>query len=445
MAFESLTEKLQAVFKRLRGQGRLTESNMEAMLEEIRVALLEADVNLKVVRQFLSSIKEQAIGQKVFGDLNPGQTLVKIVREQLVTILGKEEVPLSYRKDGVSVIMVVGLQGTGKTTTIAKLAKWIRDKEHKHVAIAAADIYRPAAIDQLETLAKQLAVPFYGDKNTKDAVAIVKKAYHTSLENHYDVLLVDTAGRLNIDTALMQELQTMAKAVPVSETLLAVDAMAGQDAYNTASSFHQQINVTGLIMTKLDSDARGGAALSIRHLTGIPIKFMGVGEKVDDLEKFYPDRLADRILGMGDVVSLIEKAQEKIDEKEAKKSVEKMMSGRFDLTDMLAQMKQVQKLGSLGGLLKMLPGMPIISAEQQEQAEREMHNFEVIINSMTPEERYDPDIIRNSRKLRIAKGSGKTSADINRVLKKYEQTRDMMRMLKSNKGGLGGMGGFPFK
>lgn len=445
MAFESLTEKLQAVFKRLRGQGRLTESNMEAMLEEIRVALLEADVNLKVVRQFLSSIKEQAIGQKVFGDLNPGQTLVKIVREQLVTILGKEEVPLSYRKDGVSVIMVVGLQGTGKTTTIAKLAKWIRDKEHKHVAIAAADIYRPAAIDQLETLAKQLSVPFIGDKNTKDAVAIVKKAYQTALDRHYDVLLVDTAGRLNIDTALMQELQTMAKAVPVSETLLAVDAMAGQDAYNTASSFHQQINVTGLIMTKLDSDARGGAALSIRHLTGIPIKFMGVGEKVDDLEKFYPDRLADRILGMGDVVSLIEKAQEKIDEKEAKKSVEKMMSGRFDLTDMLAQMKQVQKLGSLGGLLKMLPGMPKISAEQQEQAEREMRNFEVIINSMTPEERYDPDIIRNSRKLRIAKGSGKTSADINRVLKKYEQTRDMMRMLKSNKGGLGGMGGFPFK
>ena len=445
MAFESLTEKLQAVFKRLRGQGRLTEANMEAMLEEIRVALLEADVNLKVVRQFLASIKEQAIGQKVFGDLNPGQTLVKIVREQLVAILGKEEVPLAFRKDGVSVLMVVGLQGTGKTTTIAKLAKWIRDKEHKKVALVAADIYRPAAIDQLETLAKQLAVPFFGDKISKDAVAIVKKAYQTSLDNHYDVLLVDTAGRLNIDTALMQELQAMAKAVPVSETLLAVDAMAGQDAYNTASSFHQQINVTGLIMTKLDSDARGGAALSIRHLTGIPIKFMGVGEKVDDLEKFYPDRLADRILGMGDVVSLIEKAQEKIDEKEAKKSVEKMMSGRFDLNDMLAQMKQVQKLGSLGGLLKMLPGMPKISAEQQEQAEREMRNFEVIINSMTPEERYDPDIIRNSRKLRIAKGSGKTSADINRVLKKYEQTREMMRMLKSNKGGLGGMGGFPFK
>jgi len=442
MAFESLTEKFQALFKKLRGQSRLTEANMEAMLEEIRVALLEADVNLKVVRQFLAAIKEQALGQKVFGELNPSQTLVKIVREQLIELLGKDETPLTYAKTGPTFMMVVGLQGTGKTTTAAKLAQLIKDKDHKSVALVAADIYRPAAIDQLETLARQINVPFIKDRTTKDVLGIIKQAEREALKNGYDVVLIDTAGRLNIDAVLMKELQAIRQAITVTETLLVIDAMAGQDAYNVAASFHEQLPLSGLVMTKLDGDARGGAALSIRHLTGLPIKFIGVGEKIDAIEKFYPERLADRILGMGDVVTLIEKAQEKIDEKEAKKAVDKMMSGRFDLNDMLAQMKQVQKLGSLGGLIKMLPGMPKISAEQQEQAEREMRNFEVIINSMTPEERNNPDILRNSRKIRIAKGSGKTANDINRILKKYEQTRDMMRVLNANKGKLGG---FPFR
>jgi signal recognition particle subunit SRP54 len=338
--------------------------------------------------------------------------------------------------------MVAGLQGTGKTTTIAKLAKLFKEKQQKRVLLVGADIYRPAAIDQLETLAKQVDVAFISDRVTKNVIDIVKKAQKQALDQHYDVVLLDTAGRLNIDEKLMCELQDIAKTVPLAETLLIVDAMSGQDAYNVAKSFHEQLNLTGLIMTKLDGDARGGAALSIRHLTGLPIKFIGVGEKIDDLETFYPQRMADRILGMGDVVSLIEKAQEQIDEKEAKKSIDKMMSGRFDLNDMLKQMKQVQKLGSLGGLIKMIPGMPKISAEQQENAEREMKNFEAIINSMTPEERANPDILRNSRKLRISKGSGKSSADINRVIKKYEQTREMMRMINQNKGKM--PGGFPF-
>ncbi|HOJ45448.1 MAG TPA: signal recognition particle protein [Bacilli bacterium] len=442
MAFESLSEKLQLIFKKLRGQSRLSEANMDAMLQEVRAALLEADVNLKVVREFLNNIKQQAIGQQVFGSLNPGQTVVKIVREQLVELLGADQAAIKLASTGPSYIMVAGLQGTGKTTTIAKLAKLFKEKQQKRVLLVGADIYRPAAIDQLETLAKQVDVAFISDRVTKNVIDIVKKAQKQALDQHYDVVLLDTAGRLNIDALLMKELQDIAKTVPLAETLLIVDAMSGQDAYNVAKSFHEQLNLTGLIMTKLDGDARGGAALSIRHLTGLPIKFIGVGEKIDDLETFYPQRMADRILGMGDVVSLIEKAQEQIDEKEAKKSIDKMMSGRFDLNDMLKQMKQVQKLGSLGGLIKMIPGMPKISAEQQETAEREMKNFEAIINSMTPEERANPDILRNSRKLRISKGSGKSSADINRVIKKYEQTREMMRMINQNKGKM--PGGFPF-
>ncbi len=445
MAFESLTEKFQLIFKKLRGEARLTETNMETMLGEIRIALLEADVNLKVVRTFLENISEAARGTEVFGSLNPGQTLVKIVREQLVTLLGADEASIHLKNDQPNYLLVVGLQGTGKTTTIAKLAKLYQDKEKKRVLIVGADIYRPAAIDQLETLAKQVGATFYSDRATNNVLDIMSET--KKIAANYDVVLIDTAGRLNIDTKLMQELRDIQASVHVLETLLIVDAMSGQDAYNVAQSFHEQLTLTGLIMTKLDGDARGGAALSIRHLTGLPIKFIGVGEKIDDLEMFYPERMADRILGMGDVVTLIEKAKEKIDEKEAKKSVEKMMSGHFDLNDMLAQMRQVQKLGSLGGLIKLIPGIPKISAEQQAQAEQEMQNFETIINSMTPEERQNPDILRNSRKLRIAKGSGKTSTDINRVIKKYEQTRDMMRMLNQNKGKFpgGGMGGFPFK
>ncbi len=441
MAFESLSEKLQGILARLRGQSRLTEANMEAMLQEIRVALLEADVNLKVVRTFLDHIKEDALGQQVFGSLNPSQTVVKIVRDRLVELLGADQSDIEFASGTTTYMMVVGLQGTGKTTNLAKLAKLCKEKFHKSVLIVGADVYRPAAIDQLETLARSIETPFYSRRDTTDVPAIVKEAERLAVANHYDVVLIDTAGRLHIDEGLMEELIGIGKIVPLKETLLVVDAMAGQDAYHVAAAFHAKLRLTGLIMTKLDGDARGGAALSIRHLTGLPIKIIGVGEKIDDLEVFYPERMADRILGMGDVVTLIEKAQEKIDEKEAKKSVEKIMSGRFDLNDMMAQMRQVQKLGSFGGLLKLIPGMPKITAEQTAQAEREMRLFEAIINSMTPEERHEPDILRNSRKIRIAKGSGTTSADINRVIKKYEQTREMMRMLKSG----GKMPGFPFR
>jgi signal recognition particle subunit SRP54 len=442
MAFESLSEKLQEIFKRLRGEARLSETNMEAMLQEIRVALLEADVNLKVVRHFLDNIKQDAVGQHVFGSLNPSQTVVKIVRDRLIELLGADQSEIEFNPGTTTYMMLVGLQGTGKTTNLAKLANLFRVKHKKSVLIVGADVYRPAAIDQLETLASGIGVPFYSRRDTKDVPSIIKEARRLAETNHYDVVLIDTAGRLHIDETLMEELIGIGKIVPLKETLLAVDAMSGQDAYNVAAAFHAKLRLTGLVMTKLDGDARGGAALSIRHLTGLPIKIIGVGEKIDDLEMFYPERMADRILGMGDVVTLIEKAQEKIDEKEAKKSVEKIMSGRFDLNDMMAQMRQVQKLGSFGGLLKLIPGMPKITPEQTAQAEREMHLFEAIINSMTPEERHEPDIIRNSRKIRIAKGSGTTSADINRVLKKYEQTREMMRMLKSNSGK---MPGFPFR
>ncbi|HAV20079.1 MAG TPA: signal recognition particle protein [Firmicutes bacterium] len=445
MAFESLTEKLSLILKRLRGQSRLTEANMDAMLQEVRAALLEADVNLKVVREFLNKIKQDAVGQQVFGTLNPSQTLVKIVRERLIELLGAEASLLTFEKSGPTFMMVAGLQGTGKTTSVAKLAKLFKEKQQKKVLLVGADIYRPAAIDQLETLAKEVEVAFYSNRSTTKVLDIIDEAKKLAEQEKYDVVLIDTAGRLSIDERLMEELELIGKHVSLKETLLVVDAMSGQDAYNVAKIFHERLNLTGLIMTKLDGDARGGAALSIRHLTGLAIKVVGIGEKIDDLEMFYPERMADRILGMGDVVTLIEKAKENIDEKESKRAIDKMMSGRFDLNDMLSQMRQVQKLGSLGGVLKMLPGMPKISEEQQAAAEREMRNFEAIINSMTPEERHNPDILRNSRKMRIAKGSGKSSADINRVIKKYEQTREMMRMLGGSKGKMpGGMGGFPF-
>ncbi len=445
MAFESLTEKLSLILKRLRGQSRLTEANMDAMLQEVRAALLEADVNLKVVREFLNKIKQDAVGQQVFGTLNPSQTLVKIVRERLIELLGAEASLLTFEKSGPTFMMVAGLQGTGKTTSVAKLAKLFKEKQQKKVLLVGADIYRPAAIDQLETLAKEVEVAFYSNRSTTKVLDIIDEAKKLAAQEKYDVVLIDTAGRLSIDERLMEELELIGKHVSLKETLLVVDAMSGQDAYNVAKIFHERLNLTGLIMTKLDGDARGGAALSIRHLTGLAIKVVGIGEKIDDLEMFYPERMADRILGMGDVVTLIEKAKENIDEKESKRAIDKMMSGRFDLNDMLSQMRQVQKLGSLGGVLKMLPGMPKISEEQQAAAEREMRNFEAIINSMTPEERHNPDILRNSRKMRIAKGSGKSSADINRVIKKYEQTREMMRMLGGSKGKMpGGMGGFPF-
>jgi signal recognition particle subunit SRP54 len=453
MAFESLSDKLSSIFKKIRGQARLTEKNMEDMLKEIRVALLEADVNYKVVKEFTNNVREKALGQDVLAKLNPSQMLVKIVHDELVELLGSDDSELHYQNNRPTVIMMVGLQGSGKTTTTGKLAYLMKNKLHKKVLLAAGDVYRPAAIDQLAQIAKSVGVDLVNLGTKVSPVEISKQARDKAFNEHYDVLIIDTAGRLQIDEQLMKELNDIKDAVNPDEILLLIDAMAGQDAVNVADSFNKQLALTGAIMSKLDGDARGGAALSIRHMTGVPIKFSGVGEKVTDLDIFHPDRMADRILGMGDVMTLVEKAQEEMDEKEARKAANKMMSGKFDLNDMLDNMKKVQKMGSLGGLMKLIPGMPKISPEQQAAAEKEMKNFEVIINSMTPYERSNPDIFKFSRKQRVANGCGKTLADVNKVLKKYEQMKQMMKQMESYRksgrmppgglGGLGGMGGFP--
>ena len=438
MAFENLTEKFKRIFKTLKGEARLTESNMDSMLKDIRVALLEADVNYKVVKIFLDRIKEKAIGEKVFTELNPSEMLVKIVNDELVTLLGSDSSEIHYNKNKPTIIMLVGLQGSGKTTTAGKLAKLMKDKLKKKVLLAACDIYRPGAIDQLSQIAKKIYVNLFTLGDKVDPVEIALKAKEEAYNSHYDVLIIDTAGRLQIDERLMDELKNIKEKVNPDEILLLTDAMAGQDSVNVAKTFNELLGLTGTIMSKLDGDSRGGAALSIKEVTGVPIKFIGVGEKLDDLDIFYPDRMASRILGMGDVLTLVEKVQDNIDEKQAKKSVEKFTSGNFTLIDMLDQMKQIKKLGSLGGLLKLIPGMPKISKEQQEMAENEMRNFEIILNSMTIEEKLHPEIIKNSRKIRIAKGSGKTAADINKVLKKYEQSKEMMKQMNRYKksGGL---------
>lgn len=443
MAFESLTDKFSQILKKVRGQTRLTEKNMDEMLQEVRVALFEADVNFKVVKEFVSNIKETALGTKVYDALNPGQMVIKIVNDELVKLLGSGETELVFEKNKPTIIMLVGLQGTGKTTTAGKLSLLFKKKLNKRVLLAAADVYRPAAIDQLVTLAKQVGVDIVNMGDQVSPVAIAEAAKKKAYDDRYDVLIIDTAGRLTIDEPLMKELTDIKAKVNPSEILLLVDAMSGQDAVNTALAFNTKLGLTGAIMSKLDSDARGGAALSIKHLTGVPIKFAGVGETLEDLDIFYPERMADRILGMGDVLSLVEKVQEKIDEEQVKKTTQKMMEGQFDLNDMLDQMKQVQKLGKLSGILKMIPGMPKITPEQQALAEREMKLFEVIINSMTHEERSNPAILKNSRKVRIAKGSGTSSYEINKVLKKYEQTKEMMKKMKGYKKGGPMPPGFP--
>ena len=451
MAFESLSDKLSSIFKKLRGQSRLTEKNMEDMLKEIRVALLEADVNFRVVKEFTNNVKEKAVGQDVLSKLNPSQMIVKIVHDELVELLGSNDSEIHYQNNRPTVIMMVGLQGSGKTTSTGKLAYLMKNKLNKKVLLAAGDVYRPAAIDQLEQIAKTVGVDIINLGTKVSPVEISKKAKEKAFNEHYDVLIIDTAGRLQIDEQLMKELNDIKEAINPDEILLLIDAMAGQDAVNVADSFNKQLTLTGAIMSKLDGDARGGAALSIRHMTGVPIKFSGVGEKVTDLDIFHPDRMADRILGMGDVMTLVEKAQQEMDEKEARKTAQKMMSGKFDLNDMLENMRKVQKMGSLGGLLKLIPGMPKVTPEQQALAEKEMRNFEVVINSMTPYERSNPEVFKYSRKQRVANGCGKTVADVNKVLKKYEQMKEMMKQMESYRksgrmppGGLGGLGGgFP--
>ena len=444
MAFESLTDKLSGIIKKIKGHTRLTSENMDEILKEIRVALLEADVNYRVVKEFINEIKEKAIGEKVYDKLNPSEMVVKIVRDELVNILGSGASELNVPSSRPCVILMAGLQGSGKTTTAAKLANFFKNKEKKRVLLAACDIYRPGASEQLETLAKSIGVEIITRNNNESAESIARRAKERAFFERFNYLIIDTAGRLQIDETLMNELENIKNENNPDEVLLLVDASSGQDAVNVAQAFNEKIGITGVVMSKMDGDARGGAAISIKKLTNVPIKFIGVGEKVSELEKFYPERMAERILGMGDILTLVEKAASELDEKEVKKGVGKMLDGNFGLDDMLAQMKQVKKLGSLSGILKMIPGMPKISAEQQEKAENEMKLFEVIINSMTPEERRHPEILKFSRKQRIAKGSGRTPADINRVIKKYEQSKEMMKQMnRYKKSGKIPTGGFP--
>ena len=428
MAFESLGDRLQGIFKKLSGKSKLTESNMEEMLREVRLALLEADVSYKVVRDFVNDIKEKALGQKVLEKLSPSQMVVKIVYEELTELLGSTDSELKLGQ-APSPIMLVGLQGTGKTTSAAKLAYLFKNKMNKKVLMVAGDIYRPAAIDQLETLGKHIGVDVYTDRSGTKPPAIALNAYKKAKEEKYDVVIIDTAGRLQINEELMDELKEIQKLVPVAETLLLADALSGQDAINVANSFNEQIKLTGVIMSKLDSDARGGSSLSIRKMTGVPIKFAGVGEKVEDIEIFHPDRMAKRILGMGDVISLVENVQENIDQEKTMKTTRKIMSGNFGLDDMLDMLHQLRRMGPFKKILSMIPGMPKISDEQLEKGEDMTKKMEVIVSSMTVEERKHPEIIKNSRKQRIAEGSGTDAYQVNRVLKSYEQMKESVKRM----------------
>jgi len=435
MAFEALTDKFSQIFKKLRGQSRLTEENIDQVLSEIKVALLEADVNYKVVKNFISQIKEQAIGQEVIGKLNPSEQVIKIVRDSMVDLFSVGNNELLIKDGRLSTYMFVGLQGSGKTTHCAKLANYLKNKKAKKVLLCACDVYRPAAIEQLKQLGKLINIEVYEMGTDENPVNIANNAKTKALKEGFDILIIDTAGRLQIDEPLMEELSNIKSEIKPDEIILLTDAMAGQDSVNVAKEFNDRLGVTGVIMSKMDGDARGGAAFSIAKVSNVPIKFLGIGEKIDDLDVFYPKRMAERILGMGDVLTLIDKVQENYDEKEVKKSARKISEGNFTLVDMLNQMKQVQKMGNLGGLMKLIPGMPNISESQLATAEKEMKTFEAIINSMTPEERIHPEILKNQRKIRIARGSGKTSADINRVIKKYEQSKLMMKQLNTMKKG----------
>ncbi len=444
MAFESLTEKFSNIFKKMRRESTLTEANMDAALKEIRIALLEADVNYKVVKAFTNDVKEKALGQEVLKKVNPSQQLIKICHDELEELLGAENTEIGYNKNGLTTIMLVGLQGSGKTTSASKLAYLMKNKLQKKVLLAGLDVYRPAAIEQLGTLAKSIQVDFFELGTDVNPVEVAKKAKETAIREGYDVLILDTAGRLQIDEKLMDELKNINSEIHPEEILLLVDAMAGQDAVNVANAFNAKLRLSGVIMSKLDGDAKGGAALSIKYITGLPIKFAGVGEKVSDLDIFHPSRMADRILGMGDVVSLVEKAKEVMDEKEAARDAKKLLAGEFTLDDMLKQMKTVQRMGSISAIAKLIPGMPSLSQEQQDAAEKRMKDFEVIINSMTPYERKHPDCLKFSHKNRIAKGCGKTNADVNRVIKQWEKSKEMMKQMKQyqKSGKMPPMGGF---
>ena len=447
MAFDSLSDKLQNIFKKLRGKGRLNEDDVKAAMKEVKMALLEADVNFKVVKQFVNSVTERAIGQDVMQSLTPGQMVIKIVNEEMVSLMGSETTEIAFRKDGKpTVIMMVGLQGAGKTTTTAKIAGKLKEKG-KRPLLVACDVYRPAAIKQLQINGEKQEVPVFDMGENNKPVDIAKAAVAHAEKNGNKVVIIDTAGRLHVDEDMMNELKDIKEAVDVFQTLLVVDAMTGQDAVNVASTFNDLIGIDGVVLTKLDGDTRGGAALSIKAVTGKPILYVGMGEKLSDLEQFYPDRMASRILGMGDVLTLIEKAQANIDEEKAKEMERKLKKSEFDFNDYLESFKQVKKLGGLGGVMSMMPGMGNMKGAMDNVDEKQIDRIEAIILSMTPAERSNPKMLNPSRKNRIAKGAGVDIAEVNRLVKQQEQMKKMMKQLPGMMGGKFGKRGkfkFPF-
>ncbi len=428
--FESLSDRLQDIAHKIRGYGKITEENIQPMMREIRLSLLEADVNYKVVKEFTNTVKEKALGEEVSKSLNPGDLFVKIVRDELQELLGGDSAPLVVDKKP-TITMLVGLQGSGKTTTIGKLANFLRKKHSKKPLLVACDVYRPAAIDQLKQIGKELNIEVYSE-GKENPVTIAKNALKYASDNGFDYILIDTAGRLHIDEELMDELKNISNEVKPHEILLVIDAMMGQDAINVITGFNEALKLTGVILTKLDGDTRGGVALSVRHLTNIPIKFIGVSEKMDGLTEFHPDRMANRIIGMGDVISLVEKVQDEIDEEAAMNAAKKMTKGNFDLEDFLEQLNQIKKLGPLENIIKMLPGAKKMGLNDVKVDPKQMAHVEAIVLSMTPLERHNPDIIKASRKERIAKGCGLTVTDVNKLLKQFEEMKKMMKMMGKN-------------
>lgn len=433
MAFEGLSSRLQEITRKMKGKARITESDLKEMLREVKLALLEADVNYKIVKEFIATIQEKALGQDVLKSLTPGQQVVKIVKDELVELLGGTESRINFTPNPPTVIMLAGLQGSGKTTTAGKLANLLR-KQGKKPLLVACDIYRPAAIKQLEVVGKQLNIPVFSNETSKDVVHIAKQAMSTAISKLNDVVILDTAGRLHIDEALMEELKELKAKIKPHEILLVVDSMTGQDAVNVSEKFNEALGIDGVILTKLDGDTRGGAALSVKKVTGKPIKFAATGEKMSDIEVFYPDRMTQRILGMGDILSVIEKAEESFDLEQAEKLEKQLKKKEFDLDDYLLQLRQVKKMGSFSSLLKMIPGMNQIKDLKVD--DKEFVKIEAIICSMTKAEKRDTKLLNASRRQRIAKGSGTTVQDINKFIKSFEITQKMMKQLKNNKGGM---------
>lgn len=430
MAFEGLADRLQATMQKIRGKGKVSEADVKTMMREVRLALLEADVNFKVVKQFIQKVSERAVGQEVMKSLTPGQQVIKVVKEELTDLMGGEQSKIAVAQRPPTVIMMSGLQGAGKTTTTGKLANLLRKKYNRKPLLVAADIYRPAAIKQLETIGKQLNLPVFSMGDQVSPVEIAQKAIEKAKEEHYDYVLIDTAGRLHIDCELMQELQDIKEVARPDEIYLVVDAMTGQDAVNVAQAFNDQLEITGVVLTKLDGDTRGGAALSIRAVTEKPIKFVGMGEKMDALEAFHPERMASRILGMGDMLTLIEKAQVSVDEEKAKELEQKIRHASLDFDDFLEQLSQMRNMGPLDELLKMMPGANKIKGMNNLQIdEKQINRVEAIIHSMTPQEKQQPDIINAGRRRRIAKGSGTTIQEVNRLLKQFEEMKKMMKQM----------------